>query len=415
MANYFSETEDSFIIIPPQFEQKIHNYTSWKKQIALWQHVTDIPYSEQGNYLARSIDDETLESLLQCMTITDMMSADGANKILRRLDILFQSTPLVKSPVTKHDTVSSRTPIIEDSSKDEPYCENPPCESSSSEEQKLEDDPLSSIPPDTTENCFSTGILTAVAEDITDAEQEEASVSKHHSQNSQEIPSWKLVAKEESKTVEPTTSQELMSCRIEDCAIGKSDVPVTKARKQRDCHNIIASAYKQQVRKYPDLKKPGNRKPETRNSWKSRRKKIKTKETLSWWIGRRKGRFQCDWKSIKNEPIVQTSVLWKQRKKSILMHRDSIKLWNRKKKFRWKILKSSDVQTKRLWNRKKKFRWRIVKSSYETMDRRHVQVSCCICRYKGRVEKQKERVRYRCKIVKNEWKSRKKDSDIGAK
>ena len=97
----FVETEDSFLDTPPSFNRRFKKYSKWKRIVEVWQHVTDVPKSEQGKLLALSLDDETLDTLMQVVTIPDIMSVDGATKVLRQLDIMFHDTSQISTKLTQ--------------------------------------------------------------------------------------------------------------------------------------------------------------------------------------------------------------------------------------------------------------------------------------------------------------------------
>ena len=83
MATSFSDKS------PPAFDRNKDNYAKWKKSFAIWQSITDVPKHKQGGHLVLRLDSETNDQVLDVLSVTDLSSDTGAQKVVDELDKIF--------------------------------------------------------------------------------------------------------------------------------------------------------------------------------------------------------------------------------------------------------------------------------------------------------------------------------------
>ena len=81
-------TEES----PPPFNRKLGNYQyfKWKKTFQIWKNITDVVSTKHGGLLVIGLDEVTQDQILDLVSMEDLLSAEGATKVIEHLDKIFE-------------------------------------------------------------------------------------------------------------------------------------------------------------------------------------------------------------------------------------------------------------------------------------------------------------------------------------
>ena len=95
---------------PPAFNRLSDDYSKWKKKFNIWKTITDLDKRKQGGNLILRLDDTTQEQVLELITEEEICSAEGADKILQKLDTLFKKDETLTAYRAYEDFESYKRP-----------------------------------------------------------------------------------------------------------------------------------------------------------------------------------------------------------------------------------------------------------------------------------------------------------------
>jgi hypothetical protein len=78
---------------PPQFNGQTDDYSKWKKRFKVWQGCTEVTKAKQGGLVVLRLDDNTQDAVLESVTYGQIKEEDGVDKVITKLDSMFQKDP----------------------------------------------------------------------------------------------------------------------------------------------------------------------------------------------------------------------------------------------------------------------------------------------------------------------------------
>ena len=78
---------------PPPFHAAHDDYSKWKKRFKVWQGCTEVVKAKQGCLLVLRLDDNTQDAVLESVSFNDVKTEEGVDKVLTKLDKMFQTDP----------------------------------------------------------------------------------------------------------------------------------------------------------------------------------------------------------------------------------------------------------------------------------------------------------------------------------
>ena len=74
---------------PPPFDRTVDEYRAWKRDVELWQSITEAPKTKQGVLLSLRLDKLTRDEVCEAVSNADLITEGGAKKVLDQLDEIF--------------------------------------------------------------------------------------------------------------------------------------------------------------------------------------------------------------------------------------------------------------------------------------------------------------------------------------
>ena len=93
---------------PPSLS-KYKTYEDWLKLIKIWRKFSDLPVNRQGAALVLSLEDESLDAVLE-IDESDISKENGINFIIERLNRLFKKNSTVIKYQTLEAFITSKRP-----------------------------------------------------------------------------------------------------------------------------------------------------------------------------------------------------------------------------------------------------------------------------------------------------------------